>query len=166
MQQYSGQNIRDKLASLMRESFERGYKYEVCGAVCACNSSSLGPRQTLVQLTPTLPFVFQAPDRKGELLDVATGVLEVFSVSLPYGVGVAFGLLKLALEYKDVAADVKELRMEVLRAAVDLLVQTELGRANSPANSTINYSQYQRALCDAINLCCTAKKSVAENRSA
>lgn len=79
---------------------------------------------------------------------------------MPFGVGVIFGCVELALERVDVKESVDNLCQDVLRDAVDFLGVLEAGRDTLAGRRLDNRPEYQKGITDAIVLCCTSKRWV------
>ncbi len=96
----------------------------------------------------------QVVSRGREVAKTAQDILGILNKSLPYGLGVAFGLVNLALEYRDVNGMIKNLRRRLLRNAFAFLVATEDGASKLGQNSGVDFQGCQNAIKAAIFLCC------------
>ncbi len=91
------------------------------------------------------------------LREAAIDVLGVASIGAPLGIGLAFGIAKLVLDSCKLPQEIHNMRIDLLRKSLDLLVLTELGETKLPKRSIIDPQKCQKAIEDSITLCCRDK---------
>jgi hypothetical protein len=106
-----------------------------------------------------LAMLIQVVGPRREVVQIVQDILGVLDKSLPYGVGVALGLVNLALDYRDVRGNIQDLRRQLLRAAVAFLVATEVGATKLGVGSSVDVKGCQDAIKAAIILSCGVQDS-------
>ena len=83
--------------------------------------------------------------------------MEKLGDKLPAGIGVAFGVMQMAIDWADLKEEVDSLCQSVLCTAIDVLGVLEAGLRKLPAGSQAGRAGYRDEVTRAVVLCCAVR---------